>query len=325
MAQVWYQQRVTTQTTNNFTDTWTSFVSAMEQKYLNTHEVAEKHRAMFNLCYKGDVRDYIHQMQNLNSIVNIQDITYIEALRKNLPEYIEQAMMYRGPDPEEAILYEAKLEEVGRLLEDHDRKKKRGNQPTIPGNEKTGGKRKRGKGNKDSSNADEPKPKKQDVGSKKSDWVKGTPPKYKAEQRAERTSGLQQTQIDSRTKNGLCITCGESGHRWQWCPNAIRTSSIRKISSVKKSKGKKEKSKSEDSAPATTTAAVSSVKREPPKHTVGPGVLDKTPQERILADLKQKAGVITPSATVSVSAIHGTSEETSLKSRIWEVDSENEF
>jgi hypothetical protein len=94
---------------------------------------------------------------------------------------------------------------------------------------------------------------------------------------------------------------------------------------VKKSKGKKEKSKSEDSAPATTTAAVSSVKREPPKHTVGPGVLDKTPQERILADLKQKAGVITPSATVSVSAIHGTSEETSLKSRIWEVDSENEF
>jgi Retrotransposon gag protein len=324
-AEIWYQQRVITMAANNFNDTWTSFVSAMEQKYLNTHEVAEKHREMFELKYEGDVRDYIHRMQNLNSIVNVGDLTYIEALRKNLPFDIKQGMTFRGPDPEEVTPYENKLEEVGRLLENLKKENKK-NHPQQPEGEKKGGKRKRERGNKGSNDADEPKPKKQDVGDKKNTWVKGTPPKYTADKRAERTAGLQQTQIDSRTKGNLCITCGEAGHRWQWCPNAIRTSSLRKVSSVKKGKGKKEKSKSEDSAPpATTTPAVSSVKREPPKHTVGPGLLDRSTPERILADLWQRGGATTPFASSLVSAQAGTStSEKSLKERIWEVDSENE-
>ena len=295
----------------------------MEQKYLNTHEIAEKHRAMFDLKYEGDIRDYIHRMQNLNAIVNVGGLTYIEALRKNLPYNIKEGMIYRGADPDEAILHEAKLEEVGRLLEDHKHDQK-GNNTTDPGKEQGGRKRNHGQGNKDSNDADEPKPKKQVVEQKKSTWVKGTPPKWQAEQRTERTAGLQKTQIDSRIEKKLCITCGDGDHRWQWCPNAIRTSSLRKISSVKKGKGKKDKGKSEDSAPATTTAAVSSVKREPPKHTVGNNVLDRPPNERILADLYQKGGVITPSVSSLAIAKTGTSNAAaSLKARIWEEDSEN--
>ncbi len=193
-------------------------------------------------------------------------LTYIEALKKNLPMDLQQAMMYRGPDPHEVILYESKLEEVGRLFENHKRKVQ-GNTSTNP--EKSGNKRKRGKGGKDSKDSEAPAPKKPDTGNTKCTWTKGQAPKWRSDQKEERTAGLNQAQIDSRMKRNLCISCGDDKHRWQWCPNTIKVSSLRRISSVKKGK----KGKSEDSAPATTTLVVSCV-NELPQNTVGPEYLD---------------------------------------------------
>ena len=83
------------------------------------------------------------------------------------------------------------------------------------------------------------------------------------------------------------------------------------LSSTKKS-GKK--AKTEASETSTVVATVSEAKKKAPVHTVGPGVTSLPMQDRILANLRVKAGD-TQQPHVSSSTSAG---------RVFEVDSEEE-
>ena len=93
--------------------------------------------------------------------------------------------------------------------------------------------------------------------------------------------GVQPTFREARDKRDLCRRCGLAGHKWMFCLKEIS------LSLTKKSGKKAQKEASETS---TVVATVSAAKKKEPVHMVGPGVTSLPMQDRILANLRVKAG-----------------------------------
>ena len=116
---------------------------------------------------------------------------------------------------------------------------------------------------------------------------------------------IQPTLREARDKGDLCRRCGLASHKWMFCLKEIS------LSSTKKS-GKK--AKREASETYTAVETVSTAKAKAPVHTVGTGVTSLPIQDRILANLRVKAGdAQQPRISLSTSA-----------GRVFEVDSEEE-
>ena len=117
--------------------------------------------------------------------------------------------------------------------------------------------------------------------------------------------GIQLALREARDKKDLDRKCSLAGHKWMVCLKEIS------LSSMKKS-GKK--AKKEASETSTAVATVSAAKRKAPVHTVGPGVTSLPMQDRILTNLRVKAGdTQQPGVSSSTSA-----------GRVFEVHSEKE-
>ena len=134
---------------------------------------------------------------------------------------------------------------------------------------------------------------------------KARTPRFTKEEMEIALKGIQPTLREARDKRDLCRRCGLAGHKWMFCLKEISLSSTEK--SVKKAK-------KEASETSTAVATVSAVKKQAPVHPVGPGVTSLPMQDRILANLRVKAGD-TQQPRVSSSTSAG---------RVFEVDSEEE-
>ena len=134
---------------------------------------------------------------------------------------------------------------------------------------------------------------------------KARTPRFTKEEMEIALKGVQPTLREARDKRDLCQRCGLAGHKWMFCLKEIS------LSSTKKS-GKK--AKKEASETSTAVAAVSTAEKKAPVHTVGPGVTSLPMQDRILANLRVKAGA-TQQPRVSSSTSAG---------RVFELDSEDE-
>ena len=130
-------------------------------------------------------------------------------------------------------------------------------------------------------------------------------PRFTKDEMEIALKGIQPTLREARDKRDLCRRCGLAGHKWMFCLKEIS------ISSTKKS-GKK--AKKEASETSTAVATVSAAKKKAPVHTVGPGVTSVPMRDRVLANLRVKAGD-TQQPHVSSSTSAG---------RVFEVDSEEE-
>ena len=93
--------------------------------------------------------------------------------------------------------------------------------------------------------------------------------------------GVQPTLRETRDKRDLCRRCGLAGHKWMFCLKEIPLSSTKKT-------GKK--AKKEASEMSTAVATISIAKKKAPVHKVGPGITSLPMQDRILANLRDKAG-----------------------------------
>ena len=92
---------------------------------------------------------------------------------------------------------------------------------------------------------------------------------------------VQPTLREARAKRDLWRRYGLAGHKWMFCRKEISLSSMKKSGK----KAKKEASKS-----STAVSTVSVAKKKAPVHMVGPGVTSLPMQDRILANLRVKAG-----------------------------------
>ena len=134
---------------------------------------------------------------------------------------------------------------------------------------------------------------------------KARTPRFTKDEMEIALKGIQPTIREARDKRDLCRRCGLAGHEWMFCLKEISHSSAKKS-------GKK--AKKEASETSTAVATVSAAKKKAPVHTVGPGVTSVPMQDRILANLRVKAGDTQhPRVTSSTSA-----------GRVFEVDSEEE-
>ena len=130
-------------------------------------------------------------------------------------------------------------------------------------------------------------------------------PRFTKDEMEIALKGIQPTFREARDKRDPCRRCGLAGHKWMFCLKEISLSSKMKA-------GKKDKQ--EASETSTAVATVSAAKKKAPVHTVGPGVTSLPMQDRILANLRVKAGD-TQQPRVSSSTSAG---------RVFEVDSEEE-
>ena len=128
-------------------------------------------------------------------------------------------------------------------------------------------------------------------------------PRFTKDEMEVALKGIQPTLREARDKRDLCRRCGLAGHKWMFCLKEISLSSTKKA-------GKQAKKKASETS--TVVATVSAAKTKAPVHMVGPGVTSLLMQDRILANLRVKAGD-TQQPRVSSSTSAG---------RVFEVDSE---
>ena len=93
--------------------------------------------------------------------------------------------------------------------------------------------------------------------------------------------GIQPTLGEARDMRDLFRRCGLAGRKWMFCLKEIS------LSSSKKSGKKVKKEASETS---TAVATISAAKKKAPLHTVRPGVTRLPMQDRMMANLRVKAG-----------------------------------
>ena len=116
---------------------------------------------------------------------------------------------------------------------------------------------------------------------------------------------VQSTLQEARYNRDLCQRCGLAGHKWMFC---LKEFSL----CLTKKSGKKPKKKACETS--TAVATVSTAKKKAPVHMVGPSVTSLPMQDRIMANLRVKAGDM-QQLRVSSSTLAG---------KVFVVDSEEE-
>jgi hypothetical protein len=294
----------------------------MDERFITTQENKDALKKIRLVKYSGNILEYIQKMRHLNIRAGLYGLTWREALKNGLNDHLLDRIAYTaGGEPEEDEALIACMKEHGLASERRTKERKTSGDGGAGGSGQGKGKRKRGSG-KDSGAKDdtEPAPKRQQKGkgTTSGSGDKGdNSPRFTDDQKEEALKGVQESLRASRIKKKLCQRCAIGGHHWKYCRKEINVSSSKK----KKSK-KDDKSKEDDSKPAETAKASSigtKRKREPPTNTVSTAVHPVSCEERILANLRLKAGD-SKRARVVASAV-----ATSEPRKVWEVDSDEDM
>jgi len=334
-ARDWFDQRARRLRNNRQNDKFGAFVSAMDERYKVDFEVKVNYKKLFQVKYTGNILQYLDKLEGLNEKVGIAGITWREVIKDGLPHELRKELAkVKGGEPEEDDALMGALKEIGLAHEKFLAEEKvRGN---SGGGQDSGakgkGKGKRKRGSEKDNDAQE----KEDTPAVKKPKGAQTPaagkstPRFTKEQESEALKGIPQNLREARMNKGLCTRCGLPKHRWQWCRKEISISSTRK-------KGKKEKKdggaegKKDESAPAASSIQLKkrpllSVqadekrererKRKTPVNTTSVSIHPLPVEERILANLRLKAGDSKRVRTAS-----GVKSE---EQRLWEIDSEDE-
>ncbi len=324
-ARDWFDTRADTLEDNRQTDTFSAFVSAMDERFKVDFEKETNYRALSKVKYTGNVLQYIDKLRALNQKVGIAGITWQEILKDGLPQVLRMdlAKVKGGvPDDDDALI--VAIKEIGLA---HERflaeEKARGN--SVAGQDsgpKKGKDKKRKRGPEKETNAKEdsaPASKKLQKGKGTASGSGDTKPRFSKDQMDEALKGVPQNLRDARDKKNMCRRCGLDNHRWQWCRKEISVSSTRKKKDKKESKGKDTSKKETSPAPAA-----SSLKRKAPTNTVSVGVHSLPCAERILANLHWKAGSSKRARVASAVKAEGSSDSEEEPKRVWEINSEEE-
>ena len=212
-----------------------------------------------------------------------------ELIKEGLPDFILDLLhLTQGGEPQEDNALILCIKEHGLNYERRQREKKLAASASTSTLTSAGKKRKRSGGGTGATPVSEhsagPLAKKQSMVSHAGTTGgggKARTPRFTKDEMEIALKGIQPTLWEAMDKRDLCRRCGLPGHKWMFYLKEIL------LSSTKKSGKKAQKEASETS---TVVVTVSAVKKKTPVHTVGPGVTSLPMQDRILANLRVKAG-----------------------------------
>ena len=179
---------------------------------------------MKELQYKGDIQDYIVQMEDLNYKVCLSGIAWREALHSGLNEDIKDRLSFSKLTPNDDAEYELLLKQVGRAYERRLQEKNKHHHQDDKSNDKKN-KWKRDdngdKGDQGRKNSEKGSDSKKPRATKKG-------PKPVNTDKDVALKGIPDSLLEARTKRNVCKRCGSSEHRWIFYKNTITVSPSKK-------------------------------------------------------------------------------------------------
>ena len=289
------------------------FVKSMDLQFQHDKDAQIAARKLWQVKYQSDILKYLDTLQQLNMKVGMSGVMWRELIKEGLPDFILDLLpLTQGGEAQEDDALILCIKEHGLNYEHHQGEKKLAASALMSTSTSAGMKRKRSGGGTGATPASEhsagPPAKKQLTVSHAGTTGggrKARTPHFTKDEMEIALKGIKPTLREARDKRDLGRRCGLAGHRWMFCLQGIS------LTSTKKS-GKK--AKKEASETSTAVGTVNAAKKKAPIHTVGPGVTSLPMQDRILANLRVKAGD-TQQPRVSSSTSAG---------RVFKVDSEEE-
>ena len=202
----WYHARETRFEMEDIADDWTSFMDALERRFVDTLEQQKDEKAMRKLRYSGSISNYLAQLDEYNSRVGMTGVTFRNMVIEALPDKIIKMVFARAgeiPQNDEVLLETVKI--AGTIVEEHlkiTRKKTDASSKTTCATDASGRRTEAEKRKNTTEESDaRKKPKIEELWSNITDALKGVPPQ----------------EIDEYKKTGGCHRCGRSGHRCCQC------------------------------------------------------------------------------------------------------------
>ena len=211
----WYDNRARQLRANRKIDSWSVFVSAMDERFKTSHEADAAFVEMATVDYKGSVMSYIDKLVNLNEKANNSGRAWRSMLVKGLPHELRKDLAkMQGGKPEEDDALIAVIKEVGLAHVQFLREEKLKDRTTSAPSGKQNGKRKR-ETEKSNATTDEEKAPSGKKSKKDAAHVTGTgSPRFTKKQEEEALASIPENLQEARCKKGLCHRCGLPKHCW---------------------------------------------------------------------------------------------------------------
>jgi hypothetical protein len=225
-AQTWHQARHMRLSSALLDDNWRSYQAALEEHFTDKREIERDLRRMKELVYKGNVDDYLLQIEELNGRVQAHGVIFRDLIKAAMPaEILKMVYSRHGKIPNDDLEFVSSLREAGAVTEemkkDEHLRYSRKDQEKGGHQEKSQGTPKERSNSKDNHRSkDQPK---KDARPKDHQGAKSKPPQGDRVAAVwangrEALAGVPQADIDkARRENKDCLRCGRDGHKMLAC------------------------------------------------------------------------------------------------------------
>ena len=220
---------------------WEIFKEQVIRRFGPTHEDVKALRELYLLKYKGDIDEFLQQIESKNNRAKVTGI----ALRKIVEDQVPEEAIRRMSMQQEYIDDREWLEALRKVVKDEEdlqeRQKLKGNSFGTVAQKRKGPEQATATAKKTKYTAKE----KRVYQAAKTEAAKvkkeTAAPRRKIIHRVWKTAheGIDQKEIDERKAKGQCTRCTLSNHGWKQCEKDIRISAARITSNPPRKPGRK--------------------------------------------------------------------------------------
>ena len=230
-ARDWYENRVRQLRSNLKIDTWSAIVSAMDERFTNSHEGDLAYAEMHRFMYQRSVMTYVDKLIGLNEKANMSGRASHTVLVNGLPHELRKDLAkLRGGKPKEDDALLVAIKEVGLAAEECSRDEKlkdKGPGATPSGKGKGNGKPKRESEKTNATAKEDSAPTGKKAKKAPATGSGSGQSRFSKDQEDEAQKGIPDNLPKARGKKKLCTHCGLNNHGWQWCRREISVLSTR--------------------------------------------------------------------------------------------------
>jgi hypothetical protein len=208
-------------------DNWRSYAAALEEQFTDKREIERDLRRMKELVYKGNVDDYLMQIEELNGRVQARGVIFRDLIKAAMPaEILRMVYSRHGKIPNDDLEFVTTLREAGAVTEEmkkdeHLRSGRKDQEKTGPQVKQQGDFKERSTSKENHRSRDKPK---KDARPKDHQEAKQKP-KPSGDRVAavwssvkEALAGVPQADIDkAKSERKDCWRCCRDGHRTLNC------------------------------------------------------------------------------------------------------------
>src|ERR1700761_2692980 len=223
-------------------DRWEIFKEQVIRRFGPTHEEVKALRELYQIKYKGDINEFLQQIESKNNRAKVTGIAFRKIVEDEVPEEaIRRSMSMQQKYIDDREWLEALRKAVKDEEDLQERRKLKGNSfSTVAQKRKA----------PEQATAVAKKPKYTAKEKRVYQAAKKAAAKVKKETAAPRKKiihrvwkkaheGIEQKEIDERKAKGQCTRCTFSNHGWKHCEKEIRISAARATSNPPRKPGRK--------------------------------------------------------------------------------------